>query len=119
MGGVLVRFETRDGMVRWRNVDNLDHATLVRAGGLAEGITTFDVPKSFAGGSGRGRRRIDGLIFQGPKGSPPIGKITIVEQSERFRDEDPIEAMRREGIDIPRPMADAWVDKGHAEPPRG
>ncbi len=109
-GGILVRFETRDGLVKWRNVPNLDHRTLVRAGGLAELITYFDVPKSFAGGSGRGRRTIEGLIFQLPKGTPPIGKITIVEEREKFRDEDHVEALRRSGLEIMGPMSDAWRD---------
>lgn len=101
-GGILVRFETLDGMVRWRNVPDLDHKTLCRAGGLCESITTFDVPKSFVGGSGRGTRRIEGLIFQGPKGTPPIGKVTLVEEREKFRDEDHLEYLRRMGCEVGR-----------------
>jgi len=107
-GGILVRIETRDGICKWRNVPDLQHKTLCLAGGLSEHITTFDVPKSFVGGSGRGTRRIEGYIFQGPKGTPPIGKITICEEGEKFRDEDPLAAMRAQGIDAPDPQQDKW-----------
>jgi hypothetical protein len=111
-GGILVRFETRDGLVRWRNVPDLEHRTLCRAGGLCEAITTFDVPRSFAGGSGRGMRRIEGYIFQGPKGSPPIGKITLVEERERFADRDHVEQMRAEGIEVGEATRDGWRSAG-------
>lgn len=96
-GGFLVRIETLDGMVKWRNVPDLEHRTLCRAGGLAEAITWFDVPKSFGGGSGRGNRKIDGSIHQGPRDSAPIGRITLVEEGEKFRDEDHREMIARLG----------------------
>ena len=91
-GTVVVRLETLDGLIKWRELKatELDHRSLCRAGGFYEGTTTFDVPKSFQGGSGRGNRRIDGVIMQDRgKGPEPIGKITLVEQGERFKDEDP------------------------------
>lgn len=91
-GSVVVRFETKDGLVKWRELkaSELDHRSLCLAAGLYEGTTTFDVPKSFQGGSGRGNRRIEGVIMQDRgKGPEPIGKITLVEQGERFKDEDP------------------------------
>lgn len=108
-GGLLVRIETIDGMVRWRNVPDLEHGTLCRAGGLAETITSFDVPKSFAGGSGAGNRLIEGLIFQGPKGSPPIGKITICREGEKFADRDHTESLRALGCEVQGASRDGWT----------
>ena len=99
-GGILVRFETLDGIVKWRNLPDLEHRTLCSSAGLSPVITSFDVPKSFTGGSGRGNRRIDGLIMQGPKGSPPIGRITIVEEREKFIEEDHFESLRRLGCQV-------------------
>lgn len=96
-GGILVRIETLDGMVRWRNVPDLEHRTLCRAGGLSEEITWFDLPKSFLGGSGRGNRKIEGMIHQGNLQSPPIGRVTIVEEREKFSEEDHREMIRRLG----------------------
>ncbi len=101
-GGILVRFETLDGMVKWRNMRDLSHRSLCRAGGLAEAITWFDVASGFDAGGGVGRRgrKIDGLIFQGPKGSPPIGKITLVQEDEKFKDEDHVAMLRALGCDL-------------------
>ena len=95
-GGILVRFETLDGVAKWRNVPDLEHRTLCRAAGLPEEVTWFDVPASFAGGSGREGRKIEGLIHQGKRDTPPIGRITLVEQGEKF-DEDYLDMVRRLG----------------------
>ena len=108
IGGILVRTELADGDVKWRCVPNLEHVTLCKAFGLDEHRTVFDVPRSFTGGSGRGHRRIDGVILR--HGSP-IGKIVLVEPGEKFKDEDPREMWRRLGIDQPEPMQDAWRGK--------
>lgn len=102
-GGILVRCETLDGLIKWRNLPNLDHLTLCRAFGLSEHVTWFDVPRSFGGGSGSEGRKIEGMIHQGDRTSPPIGKITIVEEREKFRDEDPSEMIRRYGWRSPVP----------------
>ena len=56
---------------------------------------------------GKGGKQ-EGLIFQGPKGSAPIGLITIVEEREKFKDEDPRDEMRRLGFDVSAPMQDHW-----------
>jgi len=107
-GGILVRFETLDGQVRWRNLPDLEHRTLCHAGGLSEVITTFDVPRSFHGGSGAGNRLIEGLILQGPKGSPPVGKITICRESEKFAERDHVEELRALGCQVAGRTRDAW-----------
>lgn len=100
-GGILVRFETLDGLVRWRNLPDLEHRTLCRAGGLDEGLTRFDVPSSFAGGSGRGSRKIEGQILQNRgRGFVPVGRITLVEERERFIEEDHLESLRRLGCAV-------------------
>lgn len=98
-GGYLVRIETIDGVVRWRNVPDLTHRTLCSAGGFCDAITWFDVSSGFApgGGVGSGGRKVDGEIFQGPPGSPPIGRITLVEEGEKFAEEDHREMIRRLG----------------------
>lgn len=96
-GSILVRFETLDGLVKWREVENLDHATLCRAGGLPPEVTWYDVPASFADGAGRGNRKIEGMIHQGARDTAPIGRITLVEERERFLDEDHLAMIKRLG----------------------
>lgn len=95
-GGILVRFETLDGVVKWRNLPDLELRTLCRAAGLPEEVTWFDVPRSFAGGSGSEGRKIEGMIHQGHRDTPPIGRITIVQQGERF-EEDYLDMVKRLG----------------------
>lgn len=96
-GYVMVRAEMRDGTAKWELLrpDVLregNHYLMCRAFGLDEIITWFDLPRSFstveAGGLGPGRREISGYIFQGPKGSEPVGKLTVAYEGERFREED-------------------------------
>lgn len=97
-GGILVRCETFDGLIKWRNLPDLDHLTLCRAFGLSEYITWFDVPQSFVGGgTGKGTRKIEGMIHQGARDTAPIGRLTIVEEREQFEDEDPRAMARRLG----------------------
>jgi hypothetical protein len=100
-GGILLRCETYDGIIKHRHVPDLEHKTLCRAFGLNEHITWFDVPKSFHGGSGR-RGKVEGTIHQGPLGSRPIGAITVCEEGERF-DEDPFHEAKRFGWGEPAP----------------
>ncbi len=109
-GGILVRFELADGTTKWRNVPNLEHSTLCSAGGLDPCSTYFETSSGFASGGGVGRngRVIDGLIFQGPKGSHPIGKITLCQENEKFKDEDPIAAWRALGVPVLGPMPNGW-----------
>lgn len=109
-GGILVRFDLADGTTKWRNVPDLEHGTLCKAGGLDPCGTYFETSSGFAPGGGVGcnGRVIDGLIFQGPKGSHPIGKLTLCQQNERFPDEDPINYWRRLGVPIDAPMHSAW-----------
>jgi hypothetical protein len=113
-GGILVRFETCDGMVRWRNVPNLDHKTLCTASGLAEGHVTFDVAESFRadGRSQAGRR--DGIILWNDE---PIGFIVLASPGEKFPDINPLEMMRKIGCKVSDPAPDPWKDKGHVAPP--
>lgn len=104
-GGILIRYESAAGDVKWRCIPDVEHLTMCRAFGLDEHRTQFDVPKSFVGGSGRGHRRCDGVVlFLGE----PIGRVTLVEPGEKFKDEDPREQWRRLGIDVGEPMQDAW-----------
>jgi hypothetical protein len=97
---MLVRVETRDGMVKWRKPPDLEHGTLCRAFGLDPCSTYFELPSSArgvgsasvgAGGNGvmAGSRLKNGFVFQGPRGDAPIGTITLVREGERFRDDDP------------------------------
>ncbi len=83
--------------VLWRAVRNVEHSTLCRAFALDEASIWFDVPESFrregsqrAGLTSR-RLEISGFVFQGPKGaSDPIAKISMVRESDKFRDRDPL-----------------------------
>jgi hypothetical protein len=110
-GGILVRYELAGGDIKWRCLPDLEHRTLCRAGGLAECHTTFDVPRSFTGGGGRGRRRIDGVILHGGE---PIGKIALVEPGEKFADRDPREIWRSLGARVDESPPDGWRDAGPA-----
>lgn len=92
-----VRVELLDGSSMWRGLPDLEHGTLCRAFGLDACSTWFDLPStargtgssSVGGGASRRNGTVSGFIFQGPKGSDPIGKLTIAFASERFRDVDP------------------------------
>jgi len=93
--------ELFNGSCMRRAVANLEHGTLCRAFSLDPASTWFDVPSTFYGvGSSMGmqstgpRRDISGYIFQGPKGSDPIGKIRITYEGDRFgnrHDDDPFD----------------------------
>jgi len=96
MRGTLIRCELLDGTVKWRSLPNLEHSTLCSAFGLDPCSTWFDLPSSARGtgsaqvGHGAGRARdINGMIFQGPKGSDPIGILQWVREGERVPDTDP------------------------------
>lgn len=100
MRPTLIRLETLDGTVKWRNVPDYEHGTLCRAFGLDPASTWFDLPSSVriggrdqvgagtTNGGARGRH-INGYVFQGPKGSEPIGILQWVREGERIPDTDP------------------------------
>lgn len=116
-GGILVRVEKSTGYggseVKWRLLPNIEHITLCRAFGLDEHRTAFDVPKSFVGGSGRNGRRCDGVIlFLGE----PIGRVTLCEPGERFKDEDPRDMWRRMGVPVEDVPQDAWRGQAGFQP---
>ena len=110
-GGILVRYETRDGLVKWRHLTSLDHSALCSSGGLDPCSTWFDVPKSFWGGSGSQGRDIEGRIHQGHKDSPPIGKITICREGQKFAERDHAEQMRQLGCVMDEPRDDRWMSR--------
>lgn len=103
-GRQLLRVETRDGVVKWRALIDLEHATLCRQFGLDEHRVYFDLPSSArgvgsaragAGGSGRAGRKIDGYVMERGR-DEPIGTITFATENEKMRDYDP--ADRREAL---------------------
>jgi hypothetical protein len=86
-----VRCELMNGSVMIRGLPDLEHGTLCKAFSLDPCSTWFDLPSSWRGtGSNSGMKstRLDGLVFQGPKGSDPIGKITVASASDKFADVD-------------------------------
>lgn len=96
---VPVLVELANGTRMTRGLRDLEHGTLCKAFSLDPCSTWFDLPSTFRGvGSSMGmhsggpRRDISGYIFQGPKGSDPIGKIRITFEGDKFgvrHDDDP------------------------------
>jgi hypothetical protein len=81
----------------WRPLIDWEHATLCKQFGLDPCSFYFDLPSSArgtgstvagAGGTLTGGRKIDGYILHGGT-RRPIGTLTLVSESERFRDVDP------------------------------
>lgn len=110
-GTFIVRFETKDGIVKWREVKSLDGKTLCEAAGLSPLITRFDVASGFESGGGVGRqgRKLDGIILQGfGADERPIGTVTLVQQSEKFPDVDPVAAFKSLGCEVDEGGEDRW-----------
>ena len=87
-----IRLEMANGETKWRGVPRFDHATLCRAFELDQATFWFDIPdkviadpRSFPG------RRANGYVMCGPKGTEPVGKLTIAHEGEKFRDVDPFD----------------------------
>ncbi len=79
----------------WRGVPNFRHETLTRAFNLDPASFYFDLPSSIQeGGSSRtgaGSKRpgvINGYVMRGNL-TEPWGKLTVVSESDRIRDDDP------------------------------
>lgn len=94
-----IRLEIFPTETKWRAVPNFEHATLCAAFGLDQATFWFELPRSAlgmgtnrvgAGGSDGRRRTVDGFVFRGPKGTDPVGKLTVCFGSEKFRDRDPL-----------------------------
>ena len=92
---IVVRFEGRDGTVEWKLFDSSvmresHHGLLCKAFRLDPASTWFDLPKSWLkveNGDTRNQGRvIEGYVFQGPKGSEPIGKLRVAFESEKFKE---------------------------------
>jgi hypothetical protein len=85
------------GLGLWRGVKDFEHATLCRAFGLDQCAYFFDLPSSVRGvgsnlagfGGNRGRRVVNGYVMHAAFDRKPVGKLTMVYESERFRDVDP------------------------------
>ncbi len=89
-----VLVELRDGQRMMRGLRDLEHGTLCAAFALDPCSTWFDLPSTFRGvGSSMGlqtravRRDVSGYVFQGPKGSDPIGRIRITYEGDKFGNE--------------------------------
>lgn len=92
---VLIRFEGRDGNIQWKAFDvsvirESHHGYLCRAFKLDPASTWFDLPQSWLkvdqGDKRNQGRVIEGFVFQGPKGSDPIGKLTVAYETEKFKE---------------------------------
>ena len=86
--------ELKDGTRMMRALRDLEHSTLCAAFSLDPCSTYFDLPSTFRGvGSSMGiqnrntRRDVSGFIFQGPKGSDPIGRIRMTFEGDKFGNE--------------------------------
>ncbi len=67
-----------------------DHGTLCRAFNLDPIRTKFDVPQSWTGGASRGGIQNGLVLFHNGTDYEPIGKVTIMREGERVRDDDPM-----------------------------
>jgi hypothetical protein len=85
------------GMALWRGVKDFEHGTLCRAFGLDPVRFYFDLPSSVRGvgmnnrgfDAGHGRRRIvNGYVMMSGV-EVPVGKLTVISDSDRFKDVDP------------------------------
>jgi len=99
---ILVRCETRDGMIKWATFPDheraTDHASLCKAFGLDVVRTSFDLPSTARGvgsASGRqdaGRRAVSGYILWPVKNATnendrePIGTLHFVQEGEVIPD---------------------------------
>jgi hypothetical protein len=86
------------GIGQWRGVSDFDHGHLCRVFGLDPVRFYFDLPSSirgvgslssgYGGGQRAGRRRINGYVMMAGR-DEPVGKLSVVFDAERFRDDDP------------------------------
>ena len=91
-----VKYEAIDGTAMWRGVKDFEHATLCRAFGLDQVSFFFDLPSSCRGvgsnsvgyGDGRNGRVINGYVMRAGR-DEPWGKLTIIKESDKIRDDDP------------------------------
>lgn len=100
-GQIPVRFDGAPGgpfagYGMWRGVTNFEHSTLCRTFALDPCRFYFDMPSSVRGvgsmqsgfGGNRGNRLINGYVMMSGR-SEPVGKLTIVTDSDKFKDVDP------------------------------
>lgn len=97
---VLVRVETRDGMIRHMFVrldvirdpnETRNRIELCKGFSLDPVTCWFELPSSIRTVEANtlvNGRVIDGYIYQGPKDTIPIGKLTVCYESEKFKDHD-------------------------------
>lgn len=93
-----VRCDLKNGNVvetKWHGIKDLgDHGELCRAFGLDPFRHTFDLPSSFrgtgrnsTGANGRNTNlTVSGLVL---RLGEPVGKLTVIRQGDRIRDDDP------------------------------
>lgn len=75
--------------VKFRAVANVRHATLCAAFGLDQASFWFDMPATFIDGvRSHTGKVVDGYVMRGPRGTEPVGKLTVAWETERFRDRD-------------------------------
>lgn len=86
------------GEAKWRGVKDFEHATLCRAFNLDPARFSFSLPSSVRGiganqqghSGGASARYQSGFVFIGePEKSPPVAKLTICREGDRFSDVDP------------------------------
>jgi hypothetical protein len=94
---ILIRCDMKSGDTKWKLFDQSviresHHGHLCRAFSFDPASTWFDLPQSWlkidVNDKRNGGRVIEGYVFQGPKGSEPIGKLTVAYETEKFRDHD-------------------------------
>jgi|GEM_PF-4873067 len=89
MAHLLLRCELFEGSTMLRNVADIEHSTLCNAFSLDPCSHWFDLPRSAQDmRQGAAGRHINGLVFRGPKGTAPVGKLTVARDGERFADSD-------------------------------
>ena len=91
-----VKLELLDGTAKWRGVKDFEHATLCRAFELDQASFYFDLPSSVRGtgsnisgaGGNRNNRIINGYVMRAGQ-TEPFGKLTIIREWDKIRDDDP------------------------------
>ncbi len=93
MKHVPLRLVLKDGSAsssKWRGlqINRLDHATLCAAFNLDPARYWFDTSHAMETNPTRGQSC---FVFNGPKGSRPVGRISVCDPDERFADIDPFD----------------------------
>ena len=92
---ILIRCEMKGGDVKWKLFDvsvirESHHGHLCHAFNFDPASTWFDLPTSWLKVDVNDKRNqgrvIEGFVFQGPKGSEPIAKLTVAYEAEKFKD---------------------------------